>query len=212
MIRFPSKPTLAAVLVAGASLVVLHGSMLRNAAAAGPAPVDVPMTDLVGNKHTLADWSGRFRLVNFWATWCGPCREEMPLLQRTAQRLADANFRIIGIALDRPEAVSGFKERLGITYPLVTLDFQAAMDMMGQYGNASAAVPFSVLLSPEGEVLASHLGAFSEAQLDALLEKHLEMTAPGTELTGSLDAAPAGGRSLRGSRVAMRRHHLSRSR
>lgn len=143
----------------------------------GVAAEDVlarPMTGLDGESRSLKDWSGQTRLVNFWATWCAPCRVEMPLFQDAYERFGDRGFQVIGIALDEADAVRQFGDDLGITYPLLIVDTDTGMQMMNQFANPTGVVPHSVLLSGDGRILDQHLGPFDEAQLDALLDKHVK--------------------------------------
>lgn len=195
------KPGTVIAALAATALLAGIGPAPRSADAADSAALDIPVQDLEGRTRTLDDWSGRTRLVNFWATWCGPCREEMPLFQDAYERFAGKGLVIIGVALDRVEAVSRFKEQLGITYPIVMTATRTGRDMMRRYGDAAGAIPYSVLLSPDGEVLASHLGAFSKTQLSELLDRHLEDRSPATEMTRGLRTRAAG-------TVAVRYRHL----
>ena len=72
--------------------------------APGDMRANLSLPDLNGTQHRLSDWDGKLVLLNFWATWCGPCREEMPLLDRVNKHLADDGFAVVGIALDNTEA------------------------------------------------------------------------------------------------------------
>jgi len=148
-------------------------AMLVPAALAAEAATATPMQTPAGETASLRDWAGHIRLVNFWATWCAPCRVEMPLFQAAYERLRGSGFRVIGIALDTAEAVAGFRDRVGITYPLLIAGTDDGMSLMRRYGNTAGAVPFSVLLSADGKVLERHIGPLSEQQLEALLDKHV---------------------------------------
>jgi len=141
---------------------------------AGKAVLTQSMTDLDGESRHLDDWSGQIRLVNFWATWCAPCRVEMPLFQEAYERYQDRDFQIIGVALDKADAVRQFSEQLGITYPLLIVDTDTGMKMMADFANSAGVVPHSVLLSGDGSILDQHIGVFDEARLNALLEEHID--------------------------------------
>ncbi len=104
----------------------------------------------------LAKLRGRTVLVNFWATWCGPCVTEIPVLDALHAAHADAGFSVLGVALDTPEAVRAFVAETPFTYP--TLVGEAALDVMTRLGNQTGALPFSVLLGPDGQILDTHLG------------------------------------------------------
>lgn len=133
------------------------------------------LTDLDGQKRDLNHWSGHLRLINFWATWCIPCRFEMPLFQEIYKKYRGQGLEIIGIALDQVEPVKNFKEDLGIEYPILISDAQKGMELMSSYGNPVGVVPHSVLLSESGEVLDSHLGPFDESQLNQWIAPHLKL-------------------------------------
>jgi len=141
---------------------------------AGEAVLSRAMTGLDGEPVTLRDWSGKTRLVNFWATWCAPCRVEMPWFQEAYERFGERGFAVIGVALDDAAAVRQFADKLGITYPLPVVDADTGSRMMRDFANPAGVVPHSILLSPDGRILAQHIGPFEQAQLTELLETHVK--------------------------------------
>lgn len=130
------------------------------------------LLDLDGEAHTLADFSGRWVLLNFWAPWCLPCREEIPLLVAAQTRYAQRGLQVIGIAVDTAEAVAGFHTQTPFNFPSL-LGGEHALALIADYGNASGVLPYSVLVAPDGEIRARHRGAFSAAGLDSLLTTYL---------------------------------------
>ena len=130
------------------------------------------LLDLDGEAHTLADFSGRFVLLNFWATWCPPCREEIPVLIAAQSRYGDQGLQVIGVAVDTAEAVAGFHAQTPFNFPSL-LGGDDALTLLGDYGNPSGVLPYSVLIAPDGAVLARHRGAFSADSLATLLAKSL---------------------------------------
>ena len=136
------------------------------------SPTDITFLDLDGATKTLNDWRGTTLLVNFWATWCGPCRVEIPLLQSVRERYRARNFEVLGIAIDQESAVREFRDQLAIDYPLLLVGADDT-DLLAKFGNPHGALPHSVILSPAGVILAAHTGPLIEEQIQSWLVPHL---------------------------------------
>jgi thiol-disulfide isomerase/thioredoxin len=163
-------------LFAGAWLRPMPSTPAANGAKAlalGSQRPDIALPDLDGRTRSLSQWDGRLLLVNFWASWCGPCREEMPLLDRTQQRLADRGVQIVGIAADTAEATKGFLGRHPVHYPILVNDPDHGRDVSLDYGDTRGVLPYSVLIDRDGRVLAQRFGSFTEESLQAWLTPHL---------------------------------------
>ena len=137
-----------------------------------PAP-PVRRPDLDGKPRALAEFRGKLVLVNFWASWCGPCREEMPLLEKTQQRLAAKGLQIVGIASDSAEATRAFLDTVPVHYPILVDDPSKGEDLSEAFGNDRDVLPYSVLIGSDGRVLARRAGNFTEAKLEAWLSPYL---------------------------------------
>jgi thiol-disulfide isomerase/thioredoxin len=137
-----------------------------------PAPA-VRRPDVRGAPRTLDEWRGKLVLVNFWASWCEPCREEMPLLARTQQRLAAKGLQIVGIANDSADATRAFLAHTPVDYPILIDDPAAGEDLPEAFGDAQGVLPFTVLIGRDGRVLAHRAGRFTQASLDSWLAPHL---------------------------------------
>lgn len=167
----------------GVSLVALAaGILIAQVAAPPPSPpvtatgdarvTDRPLFDLNGARRALREWKGKVVLVNFWATWCAPCREEIPHLQQARERYSSRGFEVIGIAVDEADAVRDYRDELAIRYPLL-LAADGSGQWLSAFGNEQGVLPYSVILGSTGNVLATHVGPLSEAQVTALIEPYL---------------------------------------
>lgn len=130
-----------------------------------PLP-DIRLKDLKGTERRVAEWSGRTLLVNFWATWCGPCRKEMPLLEAFQQAEDPARMQVVGIAIDRLDPVIAFLGETGVTYPNLVgeMDATRAAEQFAE----GFALPLSVVAAPDGTVIAVHMGELDANDLDQL--------------------------------------------
>lgn len=140
----------------------------------GQAAFDMRLQDTDGNIHRLVELRGKWVLLNFWASWCAPCMDELPLLVDAQKRYGPKGFQILGPALDTPESVAPVIQRFGINYP-VSADFAGADTAMQAFGNDKAALPYSVLIGPDGNVAETMLGAFTAQELDSMLRTHLRI-------------------------------------
>lgn len=126
-------------------------------------PASLTLTGLDGQPHAMAQYRGRPVLLNFWATWCHPCRKEMPLLSSTQREHGTQRLQIIGVAMDQPAAVRAYLKQTPVDYLIVKgLDVQP--DLTVRFNDTRAALPYSVLIGADGRIKATHLG-----QLDAAL-------------------------------------------
>jgi len=123
------------------------------------------LSDLQGHPRRLTDYRGRHLLLNFWASWCGPCREEMPALDLAQQKFGDHGAIVLGIAMDEPERVRAFLSTHPVHYPILLGQLEAPSTSL-QLGDRREILPFSVLVGKNGRILATHAGALSPAQLD----------------------------------------------
>jgi len=143
-------------------------------AAEFPALLDLPVVDLDGRAATLSRWQGRFTLVNFWATWCAPCREEIPLLMAVQGEWRARGLRVIGVAIDDADAVRRYRDALDIRYPILLADADA-LRWMAAHGNPTGGLPFSVLLDHDGQLMHRKLGAYRGAELGAELDRAISL-------------------------------------
>ncbi len=119
-----------------------------------------------GGELVMADLRGQPLLLNFWATWCPPCIEEMPLLDRFQQDRQASGWRVVGLAVDRLEPVQDFlaKHPMGFTTGLAGMD---GMNLSRSLGNTGGALPFSAVFGRDGRLLRTHLGPLTASDLAA---------------------------------------------
>ena len=130
-----------------------------------PLPALV-LPDLQGSPVDLHAFAGRPLLINVWASWCGPCVEEMPELSRFATAQGDRGVQVVGLALDTPEDVQAFLARVPVAYPIV-IDTPGPADASVRLGNTQGLLPYSVLVDAEGRLVKRRLGPFETGTLEA---------------------------------------------
>ena len=135
---------------------------------ADPALMAAPFPDLEGKPRRLLEWKGRVIVCNFWATWCAPCREEIPLLVSTRRKYAAKSVEIVGIAVDNKAKVIEFAKSLSIPYPVLLSDAEG-LDFMRKLGNSSGGLPYTVFFDRQGRPARQKLGALKAAELDRIL-------------------------------------------
>ena len=115
---------------------------------------------------------GQLTLVNFWASWCAPCRDEMPIFEAMYRQSHNRGFQVLGIAIDNPEKAQPMLDSMDITYPILYAE-QTGMQVMESAGNPQGLLPYSLLLNGEGQVLDQVLGKIDERQIQEWLVRHL---------------------------------------
>jgi thiol-disulfide isomerase/thioredoxin len=161
-------------LAAGLAIAILFGllklfgrwSLSDNALPAGTPVATFSLPDLQGRQVPLPT-PGRKVMINYWASWCGPCLEEMPILRDFAQRNGPNGTQVVGIALEDPDASRRWLQANPPPYPML-LEAPSATDSSVTLGNARGLLPYSVLVGADGRVLATRTGPFIDlADLEA---------------------------------------------
>jgi len=169
------------VVIIGLGAAILGFSVARflnvRSVEAPTAATDFSLRDLAGKTHGLGDWRGKVVLLNFWATWCPPCREEIPLFIELQRRYAQQGLQIVGISIDNPEAVARYWQEMKINYPLLIAD-ETTYELMAAYGNRQGGLPYSVLIAADGRIAGVKIGAYHRAELEAALKPHLLASKP----------------------------------
>jgi thiol-disulfide isomerase/thioredoxin len=130
------------------------------------------LPDTRGASQSLGQWRGKVLVVNFWATWCGPCREEMPEFVRAQREMGPKGLQFVGIAVDQPEKVAQFAKELDLNYPALIGGYEA-MDIAKPLGDRLAGLPFTVVLDRKGRIAHIQLGPLKPAQLRAIVSNLL---------------------------------------
>jgi len=130
---------------------------------------DFTLPDLQGKEQAFSQWNGKVILLNFWATWCPPCRREIPDFIEVYEQHKDKDFIIVGVGTDNKEKIADFVKALGVNYPILTGGGKAAQ-VSRQYGNHSGALPYSVLIDKQGNIRFRAGGLISKKRLLSQIE------------------------------------------
>ena len=134
--------------------------------------VDFSLPDLDGQPRQLSEWDGDLVLLNFWATWCPPCKKEMPMFQERYEQHADQGFTIVAVAVDELDEARAFVDGFGIEFP-VLIGQDDAIAVGREYGNRIGALPYTVIIDRDGFIRETHRGEVTEADLAEWLQRYL---------------------------------------
>ena len=123
--------------------------------------------DLEGKPQPLRQWRGRVLVLNFWAPWCLPCREEIPDFIKLQEKYRDRGLMFIGVALDDSAKVRVSADEMGINYTILLGEMDAA-DMAGKIGNEVGGIPFTVVIDRSGKIVASKVGKMNLSRLEEI--------------------------------------------
>lgn len=129
---------------------------------------ELSITTAQGQPVKLGQWQSKVLVINFWATWCPPCREEMPEFSRVHEKLSAKGVQFVGIGIDTPDNILNFEKSHPVSYPLLMGTYET-LKLTIELGNKSSALPFTVILDREGKVAHTKMGKLNEDELNRLL-------------------------------------------
>jgi thiol-disulfide isomerase/thioredoxin len=130
--------------------------------------------DLEGKTRSLGEWQGKVMVLNLWATWCGPCREEIPILIKLQQKYRDQGLIFIGLAMDEKAPVEKYAKEMGINYPIL-LGGVSLGEFGQRLGNNAGALPYTVIIDRSGKIMTTRLGGIDEKFLEQILPALLQV-------------------------------------
>ena len=131
--------------------------------------ISFTLPDLEGEQQSLEQWQGQVVMVNFWAPWCPPCREEVPAFIELQEKYADKGFTIVGITVDTHENAQTFADTMGINYPVLIAE-EEGIELAKKYGNKVGALPFTALLDRSGNIVFTHRNELTLEQAEEALQ------------------------------------------
>jgi thiol-disulfide isomerase/thioredoxin len=151
---------------------------------------EVSMPDTAGATHKLSEWKGRPLMVNFWATWCDPCRREIPLLKSLRRERSGESLEIVGIAVDFQDAVVQYAKSIGIDYPVLIGEKEglAAIDALGM----ETVFPCTVFADKEGRILTVKVGELHRDEAKVILDALQDVDSGKTDLAAARQRVSTG--------------------
>ena len=136
----------------------------------GQTRPEFAMKDLEGNIRNIKDWDGQVIVLNFWATWCPPCLEEIPHFMDVQEAMQGKGLQIVGIAVDNEEDVRQFATDMGMNYPVMAGETEA-IELSQKYGNSIGGLPFSAIIDQNGKITHTITGELSKKRLISILKQ-----------------------------------------
>jgi len=172
-----SKPIIFLIFIIALGLAVryfMQGSQVENTSSSSTqALFAATYPNEKGQPQSLKQYAGKIVVLNFWATWCEPCREEMPELSKLYETYKDQNLVVLGVAIDDVDAVNKFVNETKVSYPLFAADMQG-MEIANNLGNNKDVLPYTVIIKADGSVAKTYFGRVNQALLEGTLSQLLE--------------------------------------
>jgi len=129
---------------------------------------DFTLANLEGQPQSIRSWTGKSMIINFWATWCAPCRREIPLLKKIQAEHGAEDFQVVGVAVDFRDDVLKYAKEIGIDYPLL-IGEEDGLDAVTKFGRGSLGFPFTVFTDNQERLVLFHLGELHPEQAEVML-------------------------------------------
>jgi thiol-disulfide isomerase/thioredoxin len=164
-----------AIVIAGGSGIALQQYLNQKEPIINPAMgnqrPEFAALDIDGQLRNIKEWDGALIVLNFWATWCPPCRKEIPEFIELQHAYGDQGVQFIGLAIDNTEAVAEYAENIGMNYPSLIVEADGVV-LAKHYGNGVGALPYTVIINRKGEISDTFKGELSKKRAKEILEKH----------------------------------------
>ncbi len=134
----------------------------------GEALLTAAFPDLNGRMQAVSQWRGKVLVVNFWATWCAPCREEIPEFIKLQDKLRDRGLVFVGIAVEPPDNVRDYSKEVGINYPILVGELDA-IELSKKAGNVLSGLPFTAILDRNGQIVGTKAGRLTQLELESVV-------------------------------------------
>lgn len=156
-----------ALLAAAGYRLGVQGKSAETELAANPATsiFKLVLSDLKGQPQGLDQWRNKVLVVNYWATWCHPCREEMPGFSRLHDKYHDKGVQFVGISIDTAAKIGEFQQTTPVNYPLLIGDI-TVMEKSAELGNNRQALPFTAVFDRQGRLFSTKLGRVAETEME----------------------------------------------
>ncbi len=132
------------------------------------------LNDLSGKQHNLYEWQGKVIMLNFWATWCGPCQIEIPDFIAYQTEYADKGLQVIGVGLDEVRKLRNFVRTVGINYPILQANPDQQYTLLNQWGNPFGVLPFTVIIGRDGHLIFMQQGILNHQTFNRIVKPLLE--------------------------------------
>lgn len=149
--------------------------------------IEFELKDLEGTHRNLTEWDGTARVINFWATWCEPCRREIPLLIQLQADIETKHLQVIGVAVEYAEDVIPYAEHAQFNYPIL-VGQDDAIQVAEQSGIDFIGLPFTLVISADRELVLAHMGEIREAHIDRIVEVMTQLERGETDLDTAREA------------------------